>query len=153
MGLCLLMRTLYLYGTLPATLGGGQKLRWRDRKPPAPEFHHFFAERAKLIGENPELQDRLTAVQTKLQILLEETAASPHSGAIHFSPLAQEIIKRDILGYKFWLDEPFSALNNAGIPTREVLSFYNRARRDIGISTKSCWQRRSRPILGNGILV
>ena len=132
MGLCLVMRALYLYGTLPLNLGDGQKLRWRDRKPPTTSFYNFFAQKTKLIKDNPDLQDRILALETKLQILLEETAASEHSGSIHFSPLAQEIIKQDILGYKFWLDEPFNAYNNAGNPGNEkMLSYFNRAARDI----------------------
>jgi hypothetical protein len=138
MGLCLIIRTLYLYGTLPANFGEGKKLQWRDRKPPAPDFYHFFARKAKPITDNPDLQDRITAVETKLQIMLEESAGSPNSGAIHFSPLAQEILKQAILGYKFWMDESFSSFENAGNPGNEkMLSYFNKARRDIDIARKA----------------
>ncbi|MES2732466.1 MAG: hypothetical protein V4714_11985 [Bacteroidota bacterium] len=139
MGLCHIIRALYLYGTLPNDFGGGQPIVWRNRLPPASSFYQFFASKAKLIvntpqyTEKPELQDKLLALETKLQILLEETAASPQSGSIHFSTVAQEIIKQAILGYKFWLDEPFSSYHNAGNPGNEkLLSDFNIKRRDIG---------------------
>ncbi len=138
MGLCLIMRALYLYGTLPAKFAGDKNFQWRDRKPPEQSFYNFFARKAKSITDNPDLQDRIMAVETKLQILLEESAASPCSGAIHFSPLAQEILKQAILGYKFWMDEPFSSFENAGNPGNEkMLSYFNRARRDIDIARKA----------------
>jgi hypothetical protein len=148
MGLCMLMRTLYLYGTLPSKLNNGNALRWRNRLSPTPDFHLFFGFRAKLVKKNLELQERLLLLQTKLQILLEETAARPHSGAIYFSPLAQEIIKQDILRYKFWMDEPFNAYANAGNPgNEEMLSHFNRARKDILVPRKAAGRDGPEPFV------
>lgn len=133
MGLCLVVRALYLYGTIPANVGAGaaKELRWRNRKHPDSTFNDFFIQKAGLKKDNAVLLDRLHVVQKKLQILLEETADSPHSGAIHFSPLAQEIIKKDILGYKFWMDESFSAYHNNGKPADDKnLSDINKAKTD-----------------------
>lgn len=137
MGLCSLMRTLYLYGTLPSTFD----VSWRNRKfseKDTPEkftkFHDFFQAKAKLAGDDNDLQQRLTTLKTKLQILLEETSTSPHCASIHFSPLAQEIIKQAVLCYKFWLDEPFHVYDYYDDDQEYMKAEgINKAKRDIGL--------------------
>lgn len=60
--------------------------------------------------------------------------------------LNAEFYKQAILGYKFWLDEPFYAYNNHGVEgkeDRDKEQGINKARVDIGKETLS----------GNGVLV
>jgi len=136
MGLCLIMRALYLYGTLPATMGTDEQLGWRKRQLPGSAFQEFFSKKKDdpLIKNNTDLQYRLLKVQIKLQTLLEQTAACPRSGALGFSSIAQEIIKQCILRYKFWIDEQFRAFDNDGNPGDEdKLSGINKARVEIGV--------------------
>ncbi|MEO6549803.1 MAG: hypothetical protein ABIN94_17510 [Ferruginibacter sp.] len=136
MGLCLVMRAVYLYGTLPSALGAGEKLRWRNRKAPDKKLYTFFDVKNKLNKNDPERQDRLLTLETKLQVLLEETALIPHSCAIHFSPLAQEIIKQDVLRFKFWLDEPYHAYDYHGEDQdKDNPKGINKARKDFDKGT------------------
>jgi hypothetical protein len=117
MGLCLIMRTLYLYGTLDSRSFLDREIRWRKRnenfKTYADTFNNFFDQQIKLIDIHPGIADKeewrtkLTDVKSKLMVLLEETAAAPRIGSACFSPLAQKIMKLAILKYKFWLDEPY----------------------------------------------
>lgn len=119
MGLCLVMRTLYLYGTLDAASFSDNDIRWRKRSDNlnsyAATFNTFFDKQIKLIdihlgiADKDEWRARLTNVKIKLMIWLEETAAAPRIGSACFSPLAQDIMKLAILKYKFWLDEPYHA--------------------------------------------
>jgi hypothetical protein len=128
MGLCLLMRVLYLHGTLPASMGEDSELTWRKRSPPDDNFTAFFAKKADdpLIKNNSALMQRFQTAQAKLQVILETSAAHPRSAAPFFSPLAQEILRQGIRSYKFWLDEPMRAKDNAGL---------NKAKNDTSVGT------------------
>lgn len=128
MGLCLLIRLLYLYGPLPSTMAAGQDLPWRKRTPPDATFDAFFAARGDdaAIKDDPALRERLTAAQARLRVLLEESAAVPRSAAITYSPIVQEILRQGIRRYKFWLDEPMRAKEFGAL---------NKARADIGIGS------------------
>lgn len=144
MGLCLVMRALYLYGTLDSKAFEGKDIRWRNRNKLldnySSSFFDFFDQQAQLIEVHPSTilekdkwKDRIETVKTKLKILLQETGASPRSGSICFSPLAQEIIKQDILGYKFWLDEPYHAYDYHGEEQdKDKPKGINKARKDVG---------------------
>jgi hypothetical protein len=123
MGLCQLVRLLYRYGTLPQGMGSDGDLRWRRRVPPDEMFNRFFAERAKAAGEDAELRRRLQTAETRLRIILEETAAHPRSFDPSFSPLAGEILKQGLLSYKYWLDEKPRALENERL---------NKVKNDLG---------------------
>jgi hypothetical protein len=128
MGLCLLIRLLYLYGTLPASMGDGQELPWRKRSPPDATFDAFFDRRASEDGfkNDPGLLERLQRSQARLRILLEESAAVPRSAALTFSPIVQEILRAGLHSYKFWLDEAMRANGNSSL---------NKARADVGVGT------------------
>jgi len=114
MGLCHIMRIVYLLGTLPATLGSDADLRWRKRAAPDDSFAAFFSKKGDdpALRGNEELRKRFQAAQTKLQVILEETAAHPRSAAPTFSPLAQEVIRQALHSFKFWMDEPFRVSSN-----------------------------------------
>jgi len=112
MGLCQLVRLLYRYGTLPQGMGTDRELTWRRRLPPDETFSRFFAQRATAIGDDVGLRRRLQTAETKLRIILEETATQPRSSDPSFSPLAGEILKQGLLSYKYWLDEKPRALDN-----------------------------------------
>jgi len=112
MGLCLLVRLLYRYGTLPQRMRVEGDPTWRRRVAPDDTFSRFFAARATAIGDDAELGRRLKVAETKLRIILEETAAHPRSFDPSFSPLAGEILKQGLLSYKYWLDEKPRALDN-----------------------------------------
>ena len=112
MGLCQLVRLLYRYGTLPQGWAPTRDLTWRRRLPPDETFTRFFAQRATAVGGNAELRRRLQTGETKLRIILEETATHPRSPDPSFSPLAGEILKQGLLSYKYWLDEKPRALEN-----------------------------------------
>ncbi|MFI6995975.1 hypothetical protein [Nocardia sp. NPDC050175] len=115
MGLCHLIRTLYLFGAIPAKVASADKLRWRQRPAFDPAtFTEFFVNRAAAEGitGNAEATARLLAAQEKLRIILEESAAVPGSAAVTFSPIAQEAVRKAIHHYKFWLDEPLRATQN-----------------------------------------
>ena len=127
MGLCQLVRLLYRYGTLPQGMGSDGDLRWRRRVPPDEMFNRFFAERAKAAGDDVELRRRLQTAETRLRIILEETAAHPRSFDPSFSPLAGEILKQGLLSYKYWLDEKPRALENDRL--NKVKNDLNYARR------------------------
>lgn len=112
MGQCLLVRLCYRYGTLPADLGTDAALTWRRRKTPDETFTKFLTERGKALGDDVAAQRRLQVAGTKLRIILEESAAHPHSPDPSFSPLAGEILKQGLLSAKFWLDEKPRAKDN-----------------------------------------
>jgi len=138
MGLCLVMRTLYLYGTLNSSSFVDKDIRWRKRseqlKTYTAPFNSFFDEKTALIDKLNEKEDkedwkiRLTRVKNKLMVLLQETAAAPRIASACFSPLAQGIMKLAILKYKFWLDEPYHFLDD---PTEGVHAGLNKARKDF----------------------
>jgi hypothetical protein len=128
MGLCHIMRTIYLFGTLPSGLGSDADLTWRKRATPDDAFNKFFNFRAgdKKLQDDPDLQDRLQKAQTKLRILLEESASHPRGPAPMFSPLAQELARQALHSFKFWLDESPQVKGNSGLL---------KARSDTGIVT------------------
>lgn len=125
MGLCQLMRLVYLFGDLPAAMGEGRELPWRKRSPPPPEFDAFFDLRAGEpdIKKDDALVQRLRSAQARLRAILEENALRPLSGSPVFSPLVQEVLRQGIRSYKFWLDEPLRAMGNTRL---------NKARADLG---------------------
>lgn len=115
MGLCSIIRTIYLLGTLPSTLGTDEDFKWRKQEEvPAEAFADFFDKRADdpTLKDNHELSTRLQTAKTKLKIILEESAANPHCASPTFSPLAQEIVRQGLHSFKFWLDEPFRLSSN-----------------------------------------
>lgn len=123
MGLCQLVRLLYRYGTLPQGMGTDRDLTWRRRLLPDETFTRFFAQRAAAVGDDVELRRRLQTAETKLRIILEETATHPRSPDPSFSPLAGEILKQGLLSFKYWLDEKPRALENDRL---------NKVKKDLG---------------------
>ena len=123
MGLCQLVRLLYRYGTLPQGMGATATSPGAGELPPDETFSRFFAERATAIGDDAELRRRFQVAETKLRIILEETAAHPRSFDPSFSPLAGEILKQGLLSYKYWLDEQPRALDNDRL---------NKVKKDLG---------------------
>lgn len=117
MGLCLLIRVLYLFGTMPDALGEGKELPWRKRAAPPSQFDAYFDRRAAedAFKNDVALLARLRAAQTRLRVLIEESAACPRSAAITFSPIVQEILRHGLHAYKFWLDEPLRAKGQEGL--------------------------------------
>jgi len=115
MGLCHIIRTVYLLGTLPAELGKDDELHWRQRTAPGADFAAFFAKKAddQALEGDPALRSRLLAAQSKLQVILEETALHRRCAAPMFSPLAQEIVRQALHSFKFWLDEALHVSDNA----------------------------------------
>ena len=115
MGLCLVMRTLYLFGTLPPTLGSDADLTWRKRSAPGDNFSAYLAKRSEdpALKDNDELRKRFQSTQAKLRVILEETASHPRAAAATFSPLAQEVARQAIHAFKFWLDETPRVKDNA----------------------------------------
>jgi hypothetical protein len=113
MGLCLLIRMLYLFGTIGSHVEA-DKLRWRKRSKPAPEFEEFFNNRAadEYFKTRPEEMTRLSDARTRLKTILEVSAELPHTAAINFSPVVEEVLRQAIHNYKFWLDEPLRAKDN-----------------------------------------
>lgn len=128
MGLCLLIRLLYLFGTLPDAFADGQEIAWRKRTPPGGLYDEFFDKKAneKGLKGNVELLARLRAAQARLRVLLQEIADQPRAGAITFSPIVQQILRHGLHAYKFWLDEPLRAKGQAGL---------NKAKGDVGTGT------------------
>jgi hypothetical protein len=124
MGLCLLIRVLYLFGTMPETFGDGQELPWRKRSAPPAQYDAYFDRRASddAFKNDAALLGRMRAAQARLRVLLEESAARPRAAAITFSPIVQEILRQGLHSYKFWLDEPLRAKGQAGL---------NKAKTDI----------------------
>jgi hypothetical protein len=114
MGLCSIMRTIYLLGTLPSALGSDEDFKWRKRAFPADAFATNFDKRAAdpMLKDNEGLRTRFQTGRAKLQILLEESAANPRSASPAFSPLAQEIVRQGLHSFKFWLDETFRLSSN-----------------------------------------
>ncbi|QIS14525.1 hypothetical protein [Nocardia arthritidis] len=114
MGLVLLMRVLYLFGTIPDQVASGDRLRWRKRAAPGPEFAEFFENRAatEVFTKDAALAARLSDARTRLSIIVEENAAAPGSASVAFSPIAQEVLRTGIHHFKFWLDEPLHAKDN-----------------------------------------
>ena len=134
MGLCHIMRTIYLFGTLPSGFGSDANLTWRKRTAPDEAFNKFFDLRAgdpKLKGDR-DLQDRLQKAQSKLRVLLEESASHPRSPSPMFSPLAQEVVRQALHSFKFWLDESPQVKNNDKLL---------RARKETGIVDKEKEQK------------
>ncbi len=125
MGLCQIMRTIYLLGALPSALGS--ELPWRKRKAPDAEFKAFFdKKREEAALKDDATLDRFENARTKLEVILGESAANPHSASPAFSPLAQEVMRQAIHAFKFWMDEPLR------VSTRDKLL---KARSDTGIVT------------------
>ena len=114
MGLCHIMRTVYLLGTLPSTLGKDDELTWRKRPVPDDNFAAFFTKKSDdpRLKDDPALKERLLAAQAKLKAILEETALHRRSAAPTFSPLAQEIVRQAMHSFKFWLDEALHVSHN-----------------------------------------
>lgn len=138
MGLCLLIRILYLFGTLPSDVGVPG---WRERKADdekftgEAEFNAFFDDRERdfTVAVNNALRgigaqtveeitanvdraianlDRLKAVRQRFTVLLEAFAVGPRTTSIVFSPIVGEMLRAAITAYKFWLDEPLRALTS-----------------------------------------
>ncbi|MEV5839335.1 hypothetical protein [Nocardia sp. NPDC052112] len=130
MGLCHLIRILYLFGTIPAKVASDEALRWRKRPELPPDFGEFFRKRAaeQAFIDDPGLLSRLNTARDKLSVILHESAAVPGSAAITFSPIAQEVLRQGIRHYKFWLDEPARAMKN---------SFFQKVRTDLGYEAES----------------
>jgi hypothetical protein len=115
MGLCLIIRTIYLLGVLPSTLGSDEDLTWRKRSAPDDKFARFFAQKAEdLMLDGKQLTDFQVA-QAKLQVILEESAKHPRSAAPTFSPLTQEIVRQALHAFKFWMDEPLRVSSNQNL--------------------------------------
>jgi hypothetical protein len=113
MGLCLLVRMLYLFGTISPEVAAGDALRWRTRTAPGSEFDEFFTTRATdTFFADEQHASRLDAARTKLRILLETSAALPGTASVAFSPIVGEVLRQGIHHYKFWLDEPLRAKDN-----------------------------------------
>ncbi|MEV6276721.1 hypothetical protein [Nocardia sp. NPDC051832] len=116
MGLCQLIRMLYLFGTMPAHIPLEKHKRWRERSFPVAEFDEFFGSRAGstyFTEANTENRAaRLDSARRRLRIIMAESVQAPGSAAVAFSPIAQEILRQGIRGYKFWLDEPFHTLDS-----------------------------------------
>ena len=128
MGLCHIIRTVYLFGTLPPTLGSDADLTWRKRPVPDAAFGTFFGTRSDdpALKDNPDLQARFQQAQVRLRVLLEESAAHPRSPSPMFSPLAQEVVRQAMHSFKFWLDES---------PQVKNVGDLKRARTETGITT------------------
>jgi hypothetical protein len=128
MGLCSLMRVIYLFGTLPAGLGSDADLTWRKRQAPGTAFDTFFSQKAadETLKTDEALRGRLQAAQAKLRVILEESASRPRCAPPTFSPLAGEVVRQAVHAFKFWLDEPFRPSDNAQL---------QKARQDAGIAT------------------
>jgi hypothetical protein len=129
MGLCQLVRLLYRYGPLPAALG--ESPAWRTRAAPDDTFTRFFDARAAACGENLPLRDRLRSAETRLRVILEETAQQPRAPDPSWSPLAGEMLKQGLLSYKFWLDERPRALDNDRINKVKSTFEYDEADREM----------------------
>ena len=118
MGLCLLIRVLYLFGTMPDALGDGKELAWRKRTAPGPTFDAYFDKRASHddFKNDAALLARLRAAQARLRVMLEESAALPAHGRNHFlTDRAGDPQVTVCTSYKFWLDEPLRAKGQAGL--------------------------------------
>ena len=128
MGLCTIMRTIYLLGVLPSTLGTDDDFKWRKRNFPADDFEKYFNQKAgdEALKKDEGLKKRFDTARAKLRVILEETAAHPRSASPAFSPLAQEIVRQALHQFKFWLDEEFRVSTNG-----ELI----KARKDTKIET------------------
>ena len=113
MGMCNLIRLVYLFGTLPAALGRDEDLAWRERSTGGDTFDRFFSQRESdpALQADADLLLRFRSARTKLKVILEESAAHPRSASPAFSVLFQEILREGIRSFKFWLDEPLRAKN------------------------------------------
>ncbi|WP_162915371.1 hypothetical protein [Paraflavitalea soli] len=117
MGLTLLMRSLYLYGSLPRTMKQEKILSWRNRKQYDPEkAMAFFSllNRDHELKADPSLIDRLDNVQAKLMTWLHMYSANPYMAHPVYSRVNAEVYKQALLQFKFWIDEPFHAFDNYG---------------------------------------
>ena len=128
MGLCHVIRAIYLHGALPTTLGSDADLTWRTRAGPDQRFAEFMQKKADdpKLARDAALRERFTQARTKLQVILEETTGNPRYPSALFSPLAQQIARHTIHAFKFWLDEPLRCSSNAALV---------KARKDTGIVT------------------
>ena len=128
MGLCQLVRLLYRYGTLPASLRFGDFVTVAG--PDAQTRHlatftRFFAERAKAINDKPNLVSLGSKPPRPSSASSSKKAPThPRSPDPNFSLFAGEILKQGLLSYKFWLDEkprarraPICRLNRRSRPT------------------------------------
>jgi len=73
MGMCQLVRALYLYGSLPSTLGSDSQLTWRGIPAPTGQFDDFVATRRTdpALRADDQLQQRFDVATAKLRLLLE----------------------------------------------------------------------------------
>jgi len=139
LGLCLLMRAVYLYSNLPTSFAKNNTVRWRTSRSstglPNATFLAFFSRQAddSLVKSDPQLTERLTTVEAKLAILLQLSAANPCCASPEFSLLYAEVIKQALLGFKFWMDEPFFAADNHGEKDRDKPRGINKARQDLEV--------------------
>ena len=140
MGLCFIMRTLYLYGTLPEDFRTNDEIKVdRKRALNFEIFDKFFDELTKKmhidVGKD-DFKGKVNKVRWKLKALLKQSESDPRSAAIGFSPIAQEILKQAVLGYKFWLDEPFHAYDYYDsldeVQDEDKAMGINKARKDTG---------------------
>jgi hypothetical protein len=114
MGLCTILRTIYLLGAMPSTLGSVEDFQWRKKAFPAADFDKFFSQKAadEKLKTDGALRERFDIARAKMRTILEETAAHPRSASPAFSPLTQEIVRQALHQFKFWLDEPFRVSTN-----------------------------------------
>lgn len=74
------MRALYLFGTLPSTLGTDEQLVWRkSRQGPNDKYQQFLAKIAedKFVANDPNHKEEFEEVTSKLTALLELQAELP----------------------------------------------------------------------------
>ena len=109
MGLCTLMRALYLYGNLPAEWQDHELFTWREIAIAGKTYEEFVAGKITQAGDNADLVKRIQTASSHLKVLLELNAQNPCSADIRYSLVAESIYKYPILAYKFWLDEAFKA--------------------------------------------
>jgi hypothetical protein len=107
MGLCLLMRALYLYGRLPASFEKHALFTWRNRIVPTEQFDQFIGTKFNKTGNDIELLQRINKVSAQFKVLLELNAANPCSADIRYSLLSESFFKHAIQGFKFWIDEEY----------------------------------------------
>jgi hypothetical protein len=137
MGLCILLRSLYLYGNLPQSFGEEKDLKWRIYTSGNKEkFEEFFAIKVEGLADDDPLKQQIISIKFKLEAILTLNACYPRSARPQFSLIFQEIVKQAILGYKFWIDEPYHAYEYHGEEHDEdKAAGINKARNDIGKGT------------------
>lgn len=142
MGMCNLIRLVYLFGTLPASLGKDEDLPWRKRSAPVDAFERFVSQREAdlALKGDADLLRRFRSAKGKLKVILEESAAHPRSASPAFSVLFQEVLRQGIRSFKFWMDEPLRAKNGQDgtladgqvVFTSDKIKAINAARSDTG---------------------